>query len=73
LLKMFGRSGVGLFAVAAAVERDVRRQYNVKRVGRPKGVRERFFAISVERKLKHPAVLAISEQARQSFAAKSPE
>jgi LysR family transcriptional activator of nhaA len=65
LLKTFGRAGEGLFAIPDAAERDVRRHYGVKRVGRASGLRERFYAVSVERRLKHPAVVAISEQARQ--------
>ncbi|MBA4066599.1 MAG: transcriptional activator NhaR [Isosphaera sp.] len=67
LLKTFGRAGEGVFAVPAAAERDVRRHYGVRRVGRAAGLRERFYAVSVERKLKHPAVVAISEQARRSL------
>jgi LysR family transcriptional activator of nhaA len=65
LLKTFGRAGEGLFAVPDAAERDVRRNYGVRRVGRAAGLRERFYAVSVERRLKHPAVVAISNQARQ--------
>lgn len=65
LLKTFGRSGEGVFAVPTVAERDVRRHYGVKRIGRAAGLRERFYAISVERKLKHPAVVAITEQARR--------
>jgi len=68
LLKMFGRAGKGLFAIPSAVEKDIRRHYGVRRVGRALGLRERFYAISVERKLKHPAVVAISESARQILA-----
>jgi LysR family transcriptional activator of nhaA len=64
LLKTFGRSGAGVYAIPTAVERDVRKHYGARRIGRVKGVRERFYAVSVERKLKHPAVVAISEQAR---------
>lgn len=67
VLKTFGRAGEGLFAVPAAVERDIRRAYGTRRVGRLAGVRERFYAISVERRIKHPAVLAISETARLSL------
>ena len=63
LLKEFGQSGAGLFAVPSAIEADVRRQYGVRLVGRV-DVRERFYAITVERKLKHPAVVAIAEAAR---------
>ncbi|MFO0843484.1 MAG: transcriptional activator NhaR [Gemmataceae bacterium] len=68
LLKVFGQQGVGLFAVPDAVEGEIRRQYNVHRVGRLEGVRERFYAISVERRLKHPAVLAISLAAQHESA-----
>jgi len=39
----------------------------VQEVGRPEPVRERFYAVSIERKLKHPAVVAISEEARQKL------
>ncbi len=67
LLKTFGGAGEGLFAIPTAVEKEICRYYTVQRVGRPEGVRERFYAVSVERKIKHPAVLAISEQARQSL------
>lgn len=68
LLKVFGRSGLGLFAVPTVIERDIRKHYGVRRVGRVTGLRERYFAVSVERKLKHPAVVAISEQARLRLA-----
>ena len=72
LLKTFGRAGEGVFAVPAAAERDVRRHYGTRRIGRAEGVRERFYAVSVERKLKHPAVVAISESARRSLTAPPP-
>jgi LysR family transcriptional activator of nhaA len=69
LLKVFGRYGAGIFAVRRAVEKETRRQYRVRLVGRVESIRERFYAISVERKLKHPAVVAITEAARaQLFA-----
>jgi LysR family transcriptional activator of nhaA len=67
LLKVFGQAGDGIFAAASAIEREVQRQYNVRVVGRITDVKERFYAISVERKLKHPAVIAISEVARHSL------
>ncbi len=63
LLKVFGQSGAGLFAAPSAIEASVRHQYGVQTVGRV-GLRERFYAITVERRLKHPAVVAISEAAR---------
>ncbi|MCB9654167.1 MAG: transcriptional activator NhaR [Deltaproteobacteria bacterium] len=67
LLKVFGGSGTGLFPAPTVVEREVLSQYGVQVLGRTKEVRERFYAISVERRLKHPAVVAISEVARQSM------
>jgi LysR family transcriptional regulator, transcriptional activator of nhaA len=67
LLKVFGQSGAGLFPAPSVIEEEVRRQYGVQTVGRLEEVRERFYAISVERKLKHPAVVAISEAAQQKL------
>ena len=64
LLKVFGQDGVGLFPAPTVIEREVRRQYNVRVAGRIDAVRERYYAISVERRLNHPAVVAICEPAR---------
>jgi LysR family transcriptional regulator, transcriptional activator of nhaA len=64
LLKVFGENGAGIFAVRTAVERETIRKYNVRLLGRITSIRERFYAISLERKLKHPAVVAITEAAR---------
>ncbi len=65
LLTVFGQAGEGAFAAPSAIEGEVRRQHQVVAVGRAESVRERFYAISVERKLKHPAVTAIVEAARE--------
>jgi LysR family transcriptional activator of nhaA len=67
LLKVFGQTGAGLFASPSVIEAEVRRQYGVQIIGRLEEMRERFYAISIERKLKHPAVVAISEAARQKL------
>ncbi len=67
LLDAFGQAGGGLFAMPAAIEAEVRRQYRVRPVGRLDSVRQRFYAITVERKLRNPAVIAISERARALF------
>ena len=67
VLKVFGGSGVGLFAAPSAVETEVRRQYGVSVVGRVDAIQERFYAISVERRISHPAVLAITRAARQDI------
>ena len=65
LLQVFGQAGVGIFPAHSFIADEVRRQSQVLSIGRLQGVRERFYAISVERKLKHPAALAISEAARK--------
>ena len=67
LMKVFGQSGEGLFPAPTAVEPEVIEQYRVTPVGRIETVRERFYAISVERKLKHPAVVAICAAARRDL------
>jgi LysR family transcriptional activator of nhaA len=67
LLKVFGQTGLGLFAVADVVAQDVCRQYRVARVGDLPSIVERFYAITVERKLVHPGVAAISSKARREL------
>jgi LysR family transcriptional activator of nhaA len=67
LLEAFGQAGAGLFAMPSAIEAEVQRQYRVHLVGRLEPVRQRFYAITVERKLRNPAVIAISERARALF------
>lgn len=67
LLKVFGGDGVGVFTAPTVVEREVIRQYGVSLIGRAPQVRERFYAISVERRLNHPAVVAICDAARQEL------
>lgn len=68
LLKAFGARGEGLFFAPDVVEEDVRRMYGVQVVGREQRLRERVFAISMEKRLAHPAVLAITRAARASLA-----
>lgn len=67
LLKVFGQTGLGIFPAPAVIAENVQRQYQVRPVGRVDAIRERFYAISVERKLEHPAVVAISEEARHKL------
>lgn len=64
LLNVFGADGVGLFVGPSVVEREMCKQFGVVVVGHLTEVRERFYAVSVERRLKHPAVLAITDAAR---------
>jgi LysR family transcriptional activator of nhaA len=64
LLKVFGEQGAGIFPAPSVVERAVRDIYHVRVVGRTEEVRERVYAISVERRVKHPVVSLIIDQAR---------
>ncbi len=66
-LKAFGQEGHGLFPGSSVMEKEICRQYQVQVVGRVDSVKQRFYAITVERRLKHPAVLAIFEAARQDL------
>ena len=63
MLKIAGRHGLGLFAIPVCIQDDVTAIYGLHEVGRAEGVKERFYAISAKRKLKHPAVIAIRENA----------
>lgn len=64
LLKVFGGDGLGVFPGPSVIAKEIEEQYGVKRIGRTDAVRERFYAISSERRLKNPAVVAISDAAR---------
>jgi LysR family transcriptional activator of nhaA len=65
LLKACGQEGAGVFPGPTAVEKEIVRQYGVTILGRVAEVRERFWLLSPERRLKHSAVLALSDFARQ--------
>jgi LysR family transcriptional activator of nhaA len=67
LLRAFGQEGIGVFAIPSVFEKQLQQQGSLQRIGRTEDVRSRFYAISVERKLKHPAVLAICDTARRVF------
>ncbi len=68
LLKAFGARGMGVFAEPSMIEKEVCTQYGVAPVGRTEEVRERFYALTVERRLRHPAVVAIADSAREGKA-----
>jgi LysR family transcriptional activator of nhaA len=73
LLKSFGRAGVGVVAMPTAIESDVAAQFGLEVIGREDSVRFRCYAITVERRLKHPAVIALSETARNGLFSPRPE
>ncbi|MCP5114321.1 MAG: transcriptional activator NhaR [bacterium] len=65
LLKVFGGAGRGLFAVSTVIEQETEEHYGVRAIGRIEDVMEQYYAISLERKLKHPGVVAIVEAAHR--------
>ena len=64
LIKSLGAVGKGVFAVPKVIEAEVKRRYSVAVVGRTSELQREFYVISGERKIKHPAVSAISHAAR---------
>jgi len=64
LMCAFGQAGAGMFAAPSVIADMVMRQYDVKLIGSTEDICEQFYAISVQRKLTHPAVLAISHAAQ---------
>ncbi|MFN9369541.1 MAG: LysR family transcriptional regulator [Planctomycetia bacterium] len=65
MLQTLGEHGLGLFAAPTVVRREICRRYHVAWVGELERVRERFYAISVERRINHPAVRLIADQAKR--------
>ena len=64
LMTAFGSRGLGAFVVPSVIEAEACRQWDVQLVGRIDDLREAYYAITVERRLRHPAVLAIAQAAR---------
>lgn len=67
LLNVFGNSGAGIFAAPSAIENEVKRYVRVTTIGELDSVTEDFYAVSAERKIKHPAVATITETARNKL------
>lgn len=65
LLKEFGAIGEGVFAMPAVIEKAIRERHRVARVGVARGIQAQFHAVTIERRLSHPAALAISQGARR--------
>jgi LysR family transcriptional activator of nhaA len=72
LMTTFGQAGAGVFAAPTAIAQEVRAHYRVAAIGVVESIAERFYAISVERRLKHPAVVTISEAAKVKLFAGNP-
>ena len=67
LLKVFGSRGIGMFPASTVVRKDIETQHNVRFIGTVPGIQERLYAITVERRIKHPAVAAICQTAEKWF------
>ncbi len=65
LMKAFGQAGSGIFIAPTPIADEVVSQYGVEIIGHTESVREEFYAISVERRITHPAVTAITQMARE--------
>lgn len=67
LLKTFASAGVGLFVAPVAIQSEIQRQYGCHQIGIIPSVYESFYAITAQRKLKHPAVMAILENSHNGL------
>jgi LysR family transcriptional activator of nhaA len=65
LMKVFGQAGTGIFITPTPIATEVARQYGLRIIGSTEEVREQYYAISVERRISHPAVSAITRTARE--------
>jgi len=65
LMKSFGQTGSGIFIAPTAIAEEVEKQYGVITIGQTDEIRAKFYAISVERKISHPAILEITKTARE--------
>ncbi|MBB6561357.1 LysR family transcriptional activator of nhaA [Acidovorax soli] len=67
LMNAFGREGRGVFTSPTVLEEETRAQFGVEVIGRSGELVEEFFAISVERRISHPCVAAITKAARSDL------
>jgi LysR family transcriptional activator of nhaA len=73
LLKAFGQAGAGLFVAPTAIAEHVIANYGAVALGEIDAVREQLYAITTERKLTHPAIVAVSRAAQSELFAPRPE
>lgn len=73
LLKTFGQGGLGVFAAPSVIGPELTRQRKVAAVGKAGGARARFYALTMERRIRHPAVVQVTERARSGLFGKLAE
>lgn len=69
LINVLAEAGAGMFAAPSIIVDDIRVRYAVELVGRAEGLKESFYAITADRRIKHPAVVAITEAAKMELSA----
>jgi len=67
MMNAFGQSGAGVFFVPTVIAAQVSQQYQVVALGQIDGVVEQVYAITTERRMSHPATVAISTLARDKL------
>jgi LysR family transcriptional activator of nhaA len=67
LTNELGEQAMGVFAAPGVIEAEILERYDVEIVGRSAAVRQQFYALTTERKIAHPAVIAICQAARQDL------
>ncbi len=72
LLKAFGEAGTAVFPAPTVIASQVCRHYGVAVIGETEAVRERYYALSAERRVTHPGVVALTAAARAELSTPSP-
>ncbi len=67
LMKVFAESGMGFIAAPLVIQKEIARQFSLDLINVLPNAKEEFYAISVERRIRHPAVVKISEIAKQQL------
>ena len=69
LMKEFGQAGAGVFTAPTAMAKRICQRYQVLELGRASTIITQVFAITTERRVKHPALLAIEKAAKSTMVA----
>jgi LysR family transcriptional activator of nhaA len=67
LMKVFGQQGAGVVAAPSVLRAELKKQYGLSVVGELEGIHEHYYAITAERRIKHPAVMVITDEARRRW------
>lgn len=67
LLQSFGQAGAGLFVAPTSIADSVIKQLGVKALGKIDAVKEQLYAITIERRLTHPAIVAVIDRSQEVF------